>query len=76
MADIEKKARLSGEQTRAAEPATILPTTNVPVSNEKPAPPQPSLHPAVYVVYVDLTVPASSHPLTSIAEHGLVSVEV
>ncbi|KAK4939691.1 hypothetical protein LTR10_020081 [Elasticomyces elasticus] len=50
MADIEKKARLSGEQTRVAEPATILPTTNVPLPSEKPAPPQPSLHPAVYVV--------------------------
>jgi hypothetical protein len=50
MADIEKKARLSGEQMRSAEPASILPTTNTPV--EKAAPPQSSLHPAVYVAYV------------------------
>ncbi|EXJ87793.1 hypothetical protein A1O1_04720 [Capronia coronata CBS 617.96] len=49
MADGEKKARLSGEQTRAAEPATLLPTTNISVT-EKQQPPAPSLHPAVYVV--------------------------
>ncbi|KAK5046335.1 hypothetical protein LTR84_008479 [Exophiala bonariae] len=47
MADIEKKARLSGEQVRSAEPASILPTTNTPL--EKAAPAAPSLHPAVYV---------------------------
>ncbi|EXJ83002.1 hypothetical protein A1O3_06819 [Capronia epimyces CBS 606.96] len=49
MADGEKKARLSGEQTRAAEPATLLPTTNIPVAEKQP-PPAPSLHPAFYVV--------------------------
>lgn len=48
MADVEKKVRLSGEQPRAAEPATILPTVNP--AAEKSAPPPPSLHPAVYVV--------------------------
>ena len=53
MAEAEKKARLSGEQTRVAEPVataqgSILPTT------EKPLPPQSSLHPAFYVVYVRL----------------------
>jgi len=46
MAD-EKKARLSGEQTRVAEPATLLPTTNAPTEKTTP---QPSLHPAFYVV--------------------------
>ncbi|EHY61169.1 hypothetical protein HRR83_000929 [Exophiala dermatitidis] len=49
MADVEKKARLSGEQTRTAEPATILPTHNTPAP-EKQQPPAPSLHPAFYVV--------------------------
>ncbi|OAL33075.1 hypothetical protein AYO22_00160 [Fonsecaea multimorphosa] len=50
MADVEKKARVSGEQARVNEPeaptasASILPTT------EKPQPPKPTLHPAVYVV--------------------------
>ncbi|KIW23383.1 uncharacterized protein PV07_11589 [Cladophialophora immunda] len=50
MADVEKKARLSGEQTRVTEPsgpassASILPTT------EKPQPPKPSLHPSLYVI--------------------------
>ncbi|KIW09783.1 hypothetical protein PV08_11883 [Exophiala spinifera] len=48
MADAEKKVRLSGEQPRAAEPATILPTVNP--AAEKSAPPAPALHPAVYVV--------------------------
>ncbi|KAL2433568.1 sugar phosphate/phosphate translocator [Exophiala dermatitidis] len=48
MADVEKKARLSGEQTRAAEPATILPTHNT-SAPEKQQPPAPSLHPAFYV---------------------------
>lgn len=48
MADGEKKVRLSGEQPRAAEPATILPTVNP--AAEKSAPPPPALHPAVYVV--------------------------
>merc|ERR1711939_239101 len=48
MADGEKKARLSGEQPRLAEPATILPTVNP--AAEKSAPPPPALHPAVYVV--------------------------
>ncbi|KIV94977.1 hypothetical protein PV10_02687 [Exophiala mesophila] len=49
MADVEKKARLSGEQPRAAEPApSLLPTTNP--ATEKPAPPPSSLHPAFYVV--------------------------
>ncbi|KIW97472.1 uncharacterized protein Z519_01056 [Cladophialophora bantiana CBS 173.52] len=51
MADVEKKARLSGEQARVNEPAaapassaSILPTT------EKPPPPKPSLHPSFYVI--------------------------
>ena len=76
MGDIEKKARLSGEQTRIAEPATILPTTNVPLPSEKPAPPQPSLHPAVYVVYVDLDLFWLRRQLTCVTGHGLVSAEV
>jgi hypothetical protein len=48
MADGEKKARLSGEQPRVAEPTTILPTVNP--AAEKSAPPPPALHPAFYVV--------------------------
>ncbi|KIX03020.1 uncharacterized protein Z518_06570 [Rhinocladiella mackenziei CBS 650.93] len=48
MADVEKKARTSGEQPRA-EPTPVLPTANTPTT-EKPAPPKPSLHPAFYVV--------------------------
>lgn len=52
MADVEKKARLSGEQTRVAEPATTLPTANVLPTTEKAQPPKPALHPAFYVVYV------------------------
>lgn len=49
MADVEKKARMSGEQPRAVEPTTILPVANTPVEK---SPPPPSLHPAFYVVYV------------------------
>ncbi|KAK4946376.1 hypothetical protein LTR10_014574 [Elasticomyces elasticus] len=48
MADIEKKARLSGEQNRAAEPTTTLPTVNV--ATEKTTAPTAALHPALYVV--------------------------
>lgn len=49
MADVEKKARVSGEQGRAVEAASILPT--VEVAAEK-SPPKPALHPAFYVVFV------------------------
>lgn len=48
MADNEKQ-RQSGESPRAQEPA--LPAVN---SVEKQEPPQPSLHPAFYVVYVEV----------------------
>lgn len=72
MADVEKKARLSGEQPRAAEPATLLPTTNP--ATEKPAPPPPSLHPAVYVVYVEALF-SLSLPTDSQTAPGSASVE-
>lgn len=75
MADIEKKARLSGEQVRSAEPASVLPTTNTPI--EKAAPSPPSLHPAVYVAYVNLQ-PRRNQLLclTTFAGHGSASAEV
>jgi len=49
MSDTEKKARLSGESPRVAEPAMALPTVDV--ATEKSEPPKPTLHPAFYVMY-------------------------
>lgn len=55
MADVEKKARLSGEQSRAAESAPATATNSVlPTTEKPPPPPQASLHPAFYVVYVPI----------------------
>lgn len=51
MADIEKKARLSGESPRASDPNPVLPTSVAPVE-KAPEAPKPTLHPAFYVVYV------------------------
>ena len=67
MGDIEKKARLSGEQTRGSEPATILPTVNV--STEKPEPPKSALHPAFYVVYNLPPFAAGSHWLITAGQN-------
>lgn len=75
MADLEKKARMSGEQVRTAEPASVLPTTNTPT--EKAAPPSSSLHPAVYVAYVETPPPHGRFlSLTIWTGPGSASVEV
>lgn len=48
MSAVEEKQRLSGDAPRPEASSSILPTVNPAV--EKPVPPQPSVHPAVYVI--------------------------
>ena len=51
MNETEKKARLSGESPRVAEPSNTISMPTVNVATEKPEPPKAALHPAAYVVY-------------------------
>lgn len=70
MADNEK-TRVSGETQR--EPVAALPTTNL---SEKQEPPQPSLHPAFYVVYVVSNHANLANKTDNLQAPGSVSVVV
>lgn len=64
----EEKARVSAELSRPSD-APVLPTVNPAV--EKPEPPKPALHPAVYVMYAPLYAPinTSSRPSTDFGQY-------
>jgi hypothetical protein len=55
----DEKVRTSGELSRPDASASVLPTVNPAL--EKPEPPKSSLHPSVYVMYVEILKVTNPH---------------